>query len=338
MRFTLSDDQHEIKRTARDLLASRATVERVRENAEAARYDEALWKELCELGWPGIALAEEHGGQGLGMVELCALLEELGYACAPVPMLGSVLAGLAIQDAGSDAQRERWLGGLAHGELRGALGLVRDGTADLVPDAAGADVVVLIDATAGSASLVEGDAVEAVDAIDATRRHGRVSAGGEALEGGAEAALDGALVAVAAELVGVSQRALDMTLDFVKERKQFGVPVGSFQAVQHRAAQMLLDVEGGRSATYFAAWTADAEPDRLPVAAAMAKAWTSDGARNATGGAIQLHGGIGFTWEADVHWWYKRAQLGAHYLGDGSTHRARVAELVAAQRAAPVGG
>jgi len=334
MRFTLSDDQQEIKRTARDLLASRATVARVRENAEAARYDDALWKELCELGWPGIALAEEHGGQGLGMVELCALLEELGYACAPVPMLGSVLAGLAIQQAGSDAQRERWLGGLAHGELRGALGLVRDGVADLVPDAGGADVVVLIDAAAGSASLVEGDAVEAVDAIDATRRHGRVSAGGEALEGDAEAALDRALVAVAAELVGVSQRALDMTLDFVKERKQFGVPVGSFQAVQHRAAQMLLDVEGGRSATYFAAWTADAEPDRLPVAAAMAKAWTSDGARNATGGAIQLHGGIGFTWEADVHWWYKRAQLGAHYLGDGGAHRARITELVAAERGA----
>jgi alkylation response protein AidB-like acyl-CoA dehydrogenase len=315
MRFTLSDDQQEIKRTARDLLASRATVERVRENAEAASYDDALWKELCELGWPGIALAEEHGGQELGMVELCALLEELGYACAPVPFLGSVLAGLAIQHAGSDAQRERWLGGLAHGELRGALGLVRDGTADLVPDAAGADVVVLVDAAAGSASLVEGDAVEAVDAIDATRRHGRVSAGGESLEGGAEAALDRALVAVAAELVGVSQRALDMTLDFVKERKQFGVPVGSFQAVQHRAAQMLLDAEGGRSATYFAAWTADAEPDRLPMAAAMAKAWTSDGARSATGAAIQLHGGIGFTWEADTQFHYRRARVMALSLG-----------------------
>src|SRR5204863_3313031 len=116
----------------------------------------------------------------------------------------------------------------------------------LVPDAGGADVVVLVDASAGSASLVEGDAVEAVDAIDATRRHGRVGSGGEPLEGDAATALDRALVAVAAELVGVSQRALDMTLDYVKERKQFGVPVGSFQAVQHRAAQMLLETEGGR--------------------------------------------------------------------------------------------
>jgi alkylation response protein AidB-like acyl-CoA dehydrogenase len=97
---------------------------------------------------------------------------------------------------------------------------------------------------------------------------------------------------------------------------------------------MLLDAEGGRSATYFAAWTADAEPERLPVAAAMAKTWTSDGAVDATAGAIQLHGGIGFTWEADVHWWFKRAQLGAHYLGDASVHRARITELVAAERGA----
>ncbi|HEX5272958.1 MAG TPA: acyl-CoA dehydrogenase family protein, partial [Gemmataceae bacterium] len=244
--------------------------------------------------------------------------------------------GLAIQHAGSDAQRERWLGGLASGEQRGALALARDGAAELVPDAVGADVVVVIEAGGGGGSLVTGEAVEPVDAIDATRRHGRVSAeGGEPLDGDVEGALDRALVAVSAELVGVSQRALDMTLDYVKERKQFGVPVGSFQAVQHRAAQMLLDAEGGRSATYFAAWTADAEPDRLPQAAAVAKAWTSDGARNATAGAIQLHGGIGFTWEADVHWWFKRAQVAAYYLGAAAAHRARLTELVAAQRAAP---
>jgi alkylation response protein AidB-like acyl-CoA dehydrogenase len=109
--------------------------------------------------------------------------------------------------------------------------------------------------------------------------------------------------------------------------------VGSFQAVQHKAAQMLLDTEGGRSATYFAAWTADAEPDRLATAAAMAKAWTSDRVRDVTGSAIQLHGGIGFTWEADVHWWYKRAQLDADFLGGAGVHRARISERVARQRA-----
>ena len=124
-----------------------------------------------------------------------------------------------------------------------------------------------------------------------------------------------------------------MSVAYVKERKQFGVPVGTFQAVQHKAAQMLLDTEGGRSATYFAAWTADAEPDRLATAASGAKAWTSDRARDATAAAIQLHGGIGFTWEADVHWWYKRAQMDAHYLGGGGAHRARISRLVSEARA-----
>ncbi|HEX8084191.1 MAG TPA: acyl-CoA dehydrogenase family protein [Solirubrobacteraceae bacterium] len=324
MRFTLSDDQQEIKRTARDLLTTRSTWEKVRTNAEAARYDDALWKELAELGWPGIAVGEEHGGQGLGVVELCALLEELGYACATVPFLGSVLAALAIEHAGTDEQRSEWLPRLASGEARGALG----SPGELVPDAAGADVVVVLDGD--SASL---GSAEPVDAIDPTRRYGRVQGGGDPLPGDVAAVVDRALVAVSAELVGVAQRALDMSVEYVKERKQFGVPVGSFQAVQHKAAQMLLDAEGGRSATYYAAWAADAAPEQLPGAAAIAKAWTSDAGRSATGSAIQLHGGIGFTWEADVHWLYKRAQLDSAFLGGGGTHRARIAALAAQDRA-----
>jgi alkylation response protein AidB-like acyl-CoA dehydrogenase len=325
MRFTLSEDQNEIKRTARDLLASRAGTAALREHAEAGRYDDTLWAELCELGWPGIAVGEEHGGQGLGLVELCVLAEELGYACAAVPFLGSALAALALEQAGES----EWLPKLASGEARGALGAA----GEIIPDAPGADVVVLLDAE-GTGTLVAGGAVETVDAVDSSRRYGRVAAdaAGESL-GDVCPALGRALVAVSAELVGVGQRALDMTLGYVKERKQFGVPVGTFQAVQHKAAQMLLDTEGGRSATYFAAWTADAEPDRLATAAAMAKAWTSDRARDSTASAIQLHGGIGFTWEADVHWWFKRAQLDAHFLGGGATHRARLSELVARDRA-----
>jgi alkylation response protein AidB-like acyl-CoA dehydrogenase len=147
------------------------------------------------------------------------------------------------------------------------------------------------------------------------------------------AAIDRGLAAVSAELVGLGQRGLDMTVEYVKERKQFGVPVGVFQAVQHKAAQMLLDTEGGRSAAYYAAWTADADPAKLPMAAAMAKAWTSEAGRSTSSAAIQLHGGIGFTWEADVHWLFKRAQLDSALLGGGATHRARVAELAARERA-----
>jgi alkylation response protein AidB-like acyl-CoA dehydrogenase len=333
VRFTLTDDQQEIKRTAHDLLAARSSWEKVRAAAETGR-DDALWTELSELGWPGIAVAEEHGGQGLGAVELAALLEELGYACAATPLLGSVLAAGALEHAGSDAQRERWLPGLASGELRGALGTVRDGVGELVPDAPGADVIVLVDLAERTGTVTEAARVEPVEAIDPTRRYGRVPAGGEPLEGDVGAAIDRGLAAVSAELVGLSQRALDMSLEYVKERKQFGVPVGTFQAVQHRAAQMLLDTEGGRSAAYYAAWTADADPAKLPMAAAMAKAWTSDAGRAATASAIQLHGGIGFTWEADVHWLFKRAQLDSAFLGGGGAHRARIAELAARERAA----
>ena len=323
MDFDLSSDQKDIKSVARELLAARAPWAKLREAAERERYDEALWAELIELGWPGIAIAEEHGGQGLGAVELAVLLEELGYACAVTPFLGSVLAAGAIEAAGSDEQKARWLGGLASGELRGALGAA----GQLVPDAAGADVVVLVDVGARTATVQDGSAVEAVDAIDPTRRFGTIAAGGEPLEGDAGAAIDRALVAISADLVGICQRAQDMTVQYVKERKQFDVPVGSFQAVQHKAAQMLLETEGSRAATLFAAWTADAEPERLPAAAAMAKAWASDAGRSSTATAIQLHGGIGFTWEADVHWLFKRAQLDAALLGGGGTHRARVAAL-----------
>src|SRR5690242_14176601 len=197
MRFTLSDDQQEIKRTAHDLLANRSTMAKVREAAEAGTYDDRLGRELGELGWPGIAVGEEHGGQGLGIVELAVLLEELGYACAPVPFLGTSLAALAIEHAGSAEQQERWLPGLASGELRGALG-----TADgLIPDAPGADVVVVVDPAAGTAHLADG--VEQVESVDPTRRHGRATGAGESLDGDVATAVDRALVAVSAELVGV---------------------------------------------------------------------------------------------------------------------------------------
>jgi len=324
MDFGLTDDQRDIQRTARELLSSRATPERVREHAEAGRADDALWKELCELGWPGIAVAEEHGGQGLGTVELAILCEELGRTVAPVPFLPSVLAATLIEHAGSDEQRERWLPGLASGELTGAAG----DTPELVHGAAGADVIVIV--SGGEAHALEGAAAEPVASIDSTRPAARVDgAGGEPLPGDVAAAADRALVAVAAELVGVCGRALEMTVAYVKDRKQFGTPVGAYQAVSHRCAQMLLDTEGARAAVSFAAWAADADPQRLPEAAAMAKAAASDAGREVTAAAIQLHGGIGFTWEADVHWLFKRAQLDAALLGGASTQRARLARLVA---------
>jgi alkylation response protein AidB-like acyl-CoA dehydrogenase len=331
MNFDFTDDQHEIKRTARDLLAGRATLEKVRSAAEGRAYDDALWAELVQLGWPGIAIAEEHGGQGLGTVELAILSEELGFAVAPSPFLSTVTAAAVIQAAGNDGQKARWLPALATGEATGALGSV-DG---LVPDADGAAVIVLIGDDGVPRLLARADAdVTPVDSIDPTRRTARVAGDGEALGGGEAAAAEGidrATVAVAAELVGVSQRALEMTLAYVKERRQFDTPVGAYQAVSHKCAQMLKDTEGARSATYFAAWAADADTERLAEAASLAKAAASDGARDVTADAIQAHGGIGFTWEADVHWLYKRAQVGAVLLGGSGFHRARLARILAAR-------
>ncbi len=332
MDFGLTEDQREIQRTARDLLADRARPERVREHAEARRTDESLWRELCELGWPGIAIAEEYGGQGLGTIELSILCEELGRAVAPVPFLPSAMAACVIEHAGSGEQRERWLPGLASGEIVGALAGAVDGTAELVIGAGEAAVIVLVedDGSGRLLSAAQAD-VSPVAAIDPTRSAARVSASeaaGERLEDGCPG-LGHALVAVSSELVGVASRALEMTVAYVKERKQFGVPVGAYQAVSHRCAQMLLDTEKARSATAFAAWSADSDPERLPEAAAMAKAAASDAGREVTASAIQAHGGIGFTWEADVHWLYKRAQLDCALLGGAARHRARLAEILA---------
>jgi alkylation response protein AidB-like acyl-CoA dehydrogenase len=325
MDFDLTPDQKEIKRVARELLAARSPLQAVRAAATAGAYEPALWRELCELGWPGIAVAEEHGGQELGIVELCVLLEELGYACAATPFLSTATVAAAIQAAGSDAQRARWLPGLAGGEQTAGLG-----TRELAADAPGAAVVLVLDGD--RAELVAGATVEPVATIDPTRRFGRVE-GGQAEPLG-EPAADLVRAAIAAEVVGVAQRALDMTLDYVKERRQFGTPVGAFQAVGHRCAEMLLHTESARSAAYFAAWAAGAEPERLPEAAALAAAAAADGGREVTASAIQAHGGIGFTWEADVHWLYKRAQLDAALLGGARRHRAALARIAAQRLAA----
>jgi alkylation response protein AidB-like acyl-CoA dehydrogenase len=336
MDFGFTDDQQEIKRTAHDLLGNRSTFERVREAAEAGRYDDALWRELGELGWPGIAVAEEHGGQGLGAVELAILLEELGFALAVTPFLGTALAAAVLEQGGSDAQRERWLPGLAAGGLVGAVGTARDGVAELVADGATADVLVLVEADGSARVAARAEAqVEPVAAIDPTRRYARVRAEGEVLTGDVAAGVDRATVAVAAELVGVCQRALEMTLAYVKERKQFDTPVGAYQAVSHRCAAMLRETEGARSATYYAAWTADAEPARLREGASLAKVAASGAGREVTASAIQAHGGIGFTWEADVHWLYKRAQLDSVLLGGAGEHRARLARIAAERLRAP---
>jgi alkylation response protein AidB-like acyl-CoA dehydrogenase len=336
--FDFSDDQQAIKRTAKDLLADRFKFERVRELAEASAYDDDAWKELSELGWPGIFIDEEHGGQGLGMVELVILLEELGYALAPVPFLSNAAAGLMLQAAGTDEQKARWLPGIASGELRGAAGLVRHGEAKLVPDADTADVIVLCGSD--ERTVVERSAadVQPLPTMDSTRHFARVRAdgAGEALEGDHARGMGCVALAVAAELTGVAQRAMEMAVEYARDRKQFGRPIGAYQAVSHRCAQMLLETEGARSASYYAAWVADAQPESLPLVASMAKAYASDAGWRVCSSALQVHGGIAFTWEHDLHFFLKRAKVDALLWGSASEHRERVADLSGAREEASV--
>jgi alkylation response protein AidB-like acyl-CoA dehydrogenase len=338
MNFDFTDDQQAIKRTAHDLIGDRFKMERVRELAEAGKYDDEAWKELCELGWPGIFIDEEYGGQGLGVVELIILMEELGYALAPVPFLSNAAAGLMIQAAGSEEQKQRWLPGIASGEARGAAGLLRGDEAKLVPDGDSAELIVLCGAE--GVTVVERSAadVEPVATMDSTRRYARVRAsGGEALEGEPGPGIGAGLLAVSAELTGVAQHAMEMAVEYARDRKQFGRPIGAYQAVSHRCAQMLLETEGARSATYWGAWTADAEPSTLELAASMAKAYASDAGWRVCSSSLQVHGGIGFTWEHDLHFFLKRAKVDALLWGSSAEHRERVAgmSVVGAEAGAP---
>jgi alkylation response protein AidB-like acyl-CoA dehydrogenase len=372
MYFDLTDEQQAIKSTAKELLASRYKSERIRELAESEHgFEQSDWQEMAELGWPGLALPEEWGGQGLGIVDLAVLFEEMGYALAPSPLLSNTVAGLALATTGDDAQRERWLAPLASGEKRGTValfeaggsatigdfgmeakedgdGVVLDGEKVLVIDAASADFFVVATAD-GRRHLVERDAegvsVTPEKSFDFTRRLHSVRLEGvrvapeATLAGGQEDYLPvlwRACVAIAAESTGVAQRAMEMAVSYAKDRQQFGRPIGSYQAVSHRCAQMLLETENARSAVYGAAWAADAEPESLPLAASMAKAYASDAGWRVPDASIQVHGGIGFTWEHDLHFFLKRGRANAAAFGTASWHRERVADLVLSETGAAV--
>ncbi|OJU83298.1 MAG: hypothetical protein BGO11_09700 [Solirubrobacterales bacterium 70-9] len=372
MYFDLTDEQEAIRSTAHDFLAARFKSERMREIAGSEDgTDEAGWKEMAELGWAGLALPEEWGGQGLGIVDLAVLFEEMGYALAPSPLFSNTVVGLALAGSGSDAQRERWLRPLAEGTARGTQaivdagstatpgaypmegqadgdgdGVVLNGKKELVADAAGA-AFFLVATSDGRRHIVPADAdgvsVAAEISIDTTRRLSTVNFDGvrvpadQTLPGKAaefqRVFLLGA-VALAAESTGVAQRALDMAVAYAKDREQFGRPIGVYQAVSHRCAQMLLETENSRSAVYGAAWAADADPDALPLAASMAKAYASDAGWRVPDASIQVHGGIGFTWEHDLHFFLKRGRANASMYGDARWHREQVAKKVLAPTAA----
>jgi alkylation response protein AidB-like acyl-CoA dehydrogenase len=278
------------------------------------------------------------------------------------------LAGLALALNGSEGQRTEFLAPLAAGEKRGTValfdagspavigefemeaqpgdgGVVLDGEKVLVLDAAAADFLIVATAD-GRRHLVDADqagvSIERESSIDPTRR--LYSVRFASVEVPAERTLEGVqedylpvlhrgCVATSAELTGIAQRTMEMAVAYAKERQQFGRPIGSYQAVSHRCAQMLLETEGARSATYYAAWAADASPEDLPLAASMAKAYASDAGWRVANESLQVHGGIGFTWEHDLHLWLKRAKVDSALFGDAHWHRERVADLILAEAA-----
>jgi len=328
MDFELSDDQRALQEAAAALLDDLASSERVRAAAKDERgYDGVLWKAMVDQGWMGVELPADGGGLGLGTVEAAVLFEQVGRHVAPAPFVESTLALGALARAGAEGWVERLVGG-------DAVGCVAWRPDAPVPYAPVSDVAVVLHPDhVVAVDLTAGPPIRREQAMDLTRPLGWLDLAGRPTEslGGDEEAnelLDRGAAAYAATLLGGAARVLELTVDYAKERVQFGKPIGSFQAVKHRCADMLVDVEGMRSVAYWAAWSIGAgEPDRS-MAASTAKVWCSDAAKRVMASGLQVHGGIGFTWEHDLHLFLKRSQLDQVAFGDATDHRERLARLL----------
>ncbi len=338
MDFELSDDQVALREGARALLAGRAGAAQVRAVVDrGGGVDTDLWAAMVDQGWTALAVPEDRGGLGLGVVELAVVLEEVGGHVAPAPVLQQALAldGLVRGDA-PDELVDPLVAGEAVGTVAfrpvtsDAAGRV-SGRPEPVIHGPGAEVLVV--RTADELFAVTGFAAQPEPAMDRTRAVGWIELDGAPAVrlGGADAVerfVDLGALGHAAELLGASARALDLAVAHAKEREQFGRPIGSFQAVKHRCADMLVDVEGMRSAVYHAAWALGAGDAEASVAASTAKLWCSDASRRVMASALQVHGGIGFTWEHDLHLYLKRAQLDGVSFGDATYHRDRLGRLL----------
>ena len=351
MEFAFTEEQAMIAETVRGFMAENASSARTRAAMAADGIDRALWSAFCtELGLAGIGLPEEHGGAGLGMVEFAIVAEAAGSHVAAIPLLGLATAARAIAAGGSEAQKAEWLPRLISGEAIAAAEGVPDlsfadgrltGVIDPVPHGAIADVFVLV--SPDGAWIVRADAqgvsVKAHVTMDQTRPLARVTLDGAAAEmlADPQAAITalhaGGWICLAAEGLGIAQGSLDRTVAYAKERVQFGRQIGSFQAYKHRLADMMIEIEQARSAVYWAACAVDEAADDAPLALHAAKSFAADTAFMCAGNMIQLHGGIGFTWEHDAHLFFKRARSLQTMLGDGNFHREAVASMVLGEAA-----
>ena len=368
MAVAFTEEQEELRAVVRELLADRSPESEVRRVMETdSGVDGDLWRTIAEVGLLGVAVDEKYGGAGGGIGDVCAVMEEMGRAVVPAPYLSSVvLATTALELSGDEDARARWLPGLVGGDIRGTLAFVDDdgrwggyqtttvaepgdgdwrvrGVKNYVLDGHTADVLLV------AANAPEGLTLFAVDAassevaarrlttLDLTRRMARLEFDGAPARpvgrlGGAcdflPAVMDHALVALAAESVGGAQRVLDMAVEYAKIREQFGRPIGSFQAIKHKCADMLAQVELARSLMLWGQDVAVSQPGDLPKAARMAKALSGDAFFACAAENIQIHGGIGFTWEHPAHLYFRRAKSNQLLFGDSTYHRAQLADLV----------
>jgi alkylation response protein AidB-like acyl-CoA dehydrogenase len=342
MDFALSSEQRELRAAVRDVAADRCSPARLREVIDGHdAYDADLWRLVAtELGLVGVAVSEDHGGVGGSFVEAAVILEQAGAALLPVPLLTGIVAAVSI-DRGDPSIASEALPAIAAGERRAAVVVAPEvtvtdqtlrGGARHVIDGHLGDVLVvaepdglwLVDTDA------EGVAVTGAPSLDLTRwqatvQFDRVAA--RRLGDGdlAAAAVDLLRIGLAVESVGAARHCLDATVEYLKTRVQFGKPLGSFQALQHRAADLAVDIESATSTAYYAAWAAAASPAEVPVVAPLAKAVCTDAAYRVAAETIQMHGGIGFTWEHDAHLYFKRATANRLLLGDSHQQRQLVA-------------
>ena len=355
----MTDDQESLRDAIRSVLAKEVPIALAREVAERGTGADRFMNVCADLGWAALTIPESFGGIGLGAIEAGILAEELGRAVAPGPLLATVTQFVPVVDAlGSDEQKATWLGAIVSDGAAGAFAAVGDaratiaggdivlsGSGRFVIEAANADAIAVVADTANGhgVAIVRRDEVrvEPIESIDPTRGLAHVKLEGvrlpsdrwlgdpaaDAASAIADARLH-AILGLALETVGTCQSIFDCALDYAKERKQFGVPIGSFQAIKHKFADMMVLLERARATGYLAALCLAEHDERAAITISAAKAAAGDCQRRLANEGIQILGGIGCTWEADMHLYVKRAKANSALFGTAGQHRERIAELL----------
>ncbi|MFP6583157.1 MAG: acyl-CoA dehydrogenase family protein [Candidatus Hydrogenedentota bacterium] len=367
MNFEFSDEQRELQTQVRRFLSEQSSTAVAREILEGDEpYAKALWSGMAEMGLQGAVIPEEYGGVGYGYLELCLIAEEIGRAVSPVPFSSSVyLATEAILQGGTDAQKQIYLPKLVSGECIGTLAMAEglgactpencetvfdggkvSGTKVPVPDGDVADVAVVV-TTAGLVLVdLNGSGVmrEVVSTLDPTRSHATISfdgAAGELLGDGdcelLDTVLNRAAILMAFEQVGGATVALEMAVSYAKERYAFGRAIGTYQALKHKMADMYVKIELARSNAYYGAWALAEDAAELPAAAAGARVAATNAYHFASKENIQIHGGIGFTWEYDAQFYYRRSKLLALTLGSPMRWKERLVSAIESEQAVAAG-